>query len=562
MTSVSVAYGPLLSEFAKWQWARPHYQFFPFVILAFVGILATRYRSATPRANAGSSPRTSRVTLFFVVTSWFTLLVAIVLYSPVLAALSAVLLCGAVCSLVARFRHVPYLWGIWMLTWLVIPIPLGRDRQLISILQLASSWLSSAALDALGILHLMEGNTLLLPDKQLFVDEACSGIVSILSIAATAAIYGVWRNRTPLQVVALSVMGVGWATLLNVVRITTIAYVYDRYGYDLSTGTPHEVLGIALFAMTFTALAATEQFIIATCSPIETAWVETTGRHLHFGKWLVKAWDSLVTIGAPTQNASKLTPLYLHSESHSPQRTRLDFSGITAVVIMVTCLAILQLSTMPDGENQASRVTKTQAVERAIALKGNALPETLAGFKLREHQFETRESKHFFGEYSSIFHYIDSEGSPLVISFDFVFPGGWHDLAVCYKSIGWKSDDSAVLGVEDDVNPWKFVEYHYRKLSGEFAVVIFSEFSEAGERLDPPGGTILADLMQALSRRQRPQDFGNCFQVQVLLTGDTALTSEQLIAGRTALVEARECFLTHITQPNQTAATRTELAKQ
>ena len=152
----------------------------------------------------------------------------------------------------------PYLWGVWLLPWLVVPLPFGRDQMLITMLQRGSSQVSSIVLDWFRVPHLMEGNTLILPDKQFFVDEACSGIVSVMSIIACAVIYGVWRNRPPLHLVLLASAGVGWATLMNVVRISVIAIAYHWSGVDWSSGTPHEILGLLIFLITFVALVSTD----------------------------------------------------------------------------------------------------------------------------------------------------------------------------------------------------------------------------------------------------------------------------------------------------------------
>src|SRR5262245_31500511 len=47
-----LAYGPLLWLFFAQQWEKPHYQFFPFVILAFVWLMWQRYSQGMPRIPA------------------------------------------------------------------------------------------------------------------------------------------------------------------------------------------------------------------------------------------------------------------------------------------------------------------------------------------------------------------------------------------------------------------------------------------------------------------------------------------------------------------------------
>ena len=88
----------------------------------------------------------------------------------------------------------------------------------------------------------MSGTVLQLQGRDFFVDEACSGIVSVMSVIAVGAIWVVWTNRTLLHAVLLLMLGVMWAVLMNVARITAIAIAHDRWQYDLSTGWQHDAL--------------------------------------------------------------------------------------------------------------------------------------------------------------------------------------------------------------------------------------------------------------------------------------------------------------------------------
>ena len=143
----------------------------------------------------------------------------------------------------------------------------------------------------------MDGNTLSLNSKQLFVDEACSGIISMLSIAACAVIFCVVKNRTPLHMLLLALASIVWATLINVIRISLIAFALEKWGIDWSAGTPHEMLSLVLFLFAFLALICSDQILIAFLQPIEAAWNESHGGNIRFGRRLVSLWDWLVSVG-------------------------------------------------------------------------------------------------------------------------------------------------------------------------------------------------------------------------------------------------------------------------
>lgn len=552
-----VAYGPLVVEFFGWQWSRTHYQFFPFVIAACAGLLAYRWREAAPPQQSSGG----WLTPAFAIASWLVLLLAVVLYSPLLSAISLVLLAGAGCNELAQRRQIIYLWGIWALLWLVIPLPLGLDRRLISFLQLASSWLSSAALDAVGVLHLMEGNTLTLSGgdagaKQLFVDEACSGIVSLLSIVACAAIVGVWWNRTPLHVVLLAITGIGWATLLNVLRISLIALVYAWYGLDWSEGTPHETLSLVLFAVTFGALVATDQLLLAWITPVGDRYEQQAGHEVVFGKWLVRAWDAAVVEveepplsgqqrGKSSQAATNLADGQRHKRSArlSAGKTLLwlgvvGFLLLGATQVWLRPENLLEQVTLTADERTAPRV------ERALQLDGSILPTEVAGASLQQERLEERDTKHFFGQYSKVFEYGGEAAPPALVSCDFAFPGGWHELTVCYKAVGWELQRRAVFDSQDEAGqPWRLVEAEFKKPNGQYGAIFFCEFGMGGEPLEPPAQSLKEGIANALRRRQSTKaDLGDVFQVQVMLSSPVEFSEARLAEGRAALEQVRERF--------------------
>jgi len=552
-----VAYGPLIVEFFGWQWSRVHYQFFPFVIAACAALLAYRWREAAPLQLHGGQWQT----VSLAIVSWLVLLLSVVVYSPLLSAISLVVLAGAGCSALARRRDITYLWGIWALLWLVIPLPLGLDRRLISFLQLASSWLSSAALDAVGVLHLMEGNTLTLSGgevgvKQLFVDEACSGIVSLLSIVACAAIVGVWWNRTPLHVVLLAATGIGWATLLNVLRISLIALVHAWYGYDWSEGTPHEALSLILFAVTFGALVATDQLLLAWITPVGDRYEEWAGHRVVYGNWLVRAWDAGVAGVGKNQSEetlrSEVKPVVAEATGDNVLGVANSGSGAKSWLWIGTAgfllLGFMQIWLRP--ENLLEQVTLAAAeraeprVERALRLDGSILPSEVAGATLQQERLDERDTEHFFGQYSKVFEYGGKQAAPALVSCDFAFPGGWHELTVCYKAVGWKLVRREVVESQDKSGEsWRLVEAEFKKPNGQRGAVFFCEFGMAGQPLDPPAQSLSEGLANAFRRRQSTKsDLGDVFQVQVMLSSPVEFSKARLAEGRAALEQVRERF--------------------
>lgn len=541
---LGLAYGPLMWTFFVQQWARPHYQYFPFVLGAFAWLIWRNSALAQPReTNDRTTGRFGLVALL--VASWGLLALAYLADSPWLALISAILLVASRFWRVAGGWRVEYLWGIWALLWLMVPLPLNRDQQLISKLQHLSSRLSSLFLDWAGVEHLMDGNTLQLPEKQFFVDEACSGIVSVMSIIACAVIYGIWRNRAPFHVILLALAGIGWATLMNVVRITTIALAFAWWGVDWSSGTSHEILGLVIFTFIFLGLVSTDYLLLALLAPIKSRGGDSIGEPIQVGAKVVAAWDWLQAWGAPRPAAAAPPPADRPRGTWElPSRLVL---GLVPLLAFAT-LAGAQL-TLPYFFGRGP-MADSRSFERALALEASVLPPNVAGLQRTGFSLQERESDDVFGHHSRIYNYQDEHGNTFLVSCDFPFGPDWHDLTVCYAGIGWELREGAVrsdTGAEPD--PWNYVEAGFTKPDGSAALLVYSVFDEYGERVRPPQRSLLDDFWRSLGKKHRNAQGQRLFQVQVWTTAAGTVREPQREPARRLLLQAREAFRQSVAQP-------------
>jgi exosortase len=530
-----LAYGPMLVTYFVQLWSRPHYQYFPFVLAAFAYLLWRNGRQAQPRAEGIIGDRRLAV-VCLVVMSWVLLALSYFADSPFLAVISIIVLAAAALLHIGARWRVPYLWGIWALLWLVVRPPLNYDENLILALQRLSSRLSSVYLDFAGVVHLMEGNKLILPGKEFFVDEACSGIVSVLSIIACSAIYGVWRNRSPLHVVLLALAGIGWATIMNVVRITTITLAFERWGVDWSTGTSHEILGLVIFTIVFLALVSTDYLLLAMLAPIQPRGGESVGQPFHYGRKVVAFWDWLGRWGAPDatrrggHEAGGVAPWW-----RLPSRMALGLSPVLAF----GSLAAAQL-TLPYLFRQSS-VASTQSLERALVLDAEVLPATIAGLQRAGFAEVQRTRDDVFGQYSRAYNYQDAPGNRYSASCDFPFGPDWHDLTICYRGIGWDLREMRIRsGPGESDTPWNYVECGFTKSDGSAAWLVYSVFDEFGERTEPPVRSFLSNIWRSLEKKHRNAQSTRLFQVQVFTTAPGAVRPAQRETAAKLLLDARE----------------------
>jgi exosortase len=131
----------------------------------------------------------------------------------------------------------------------MIPVPLPVLTPLIVQLQL---WVSSAAVEILhaaGFSVLREGNVVLLPgDERLFVDEACSGITSIVTLLPLGVVLAYFTERTALRRLVLVAAVIPFAMLGNLARVLATVAGAQAFGVETVTqGALHDSAGLLTF---------------------------------------------------------------------------------------------------------------------------------------------------------------------------------------------------------------------------------------------------------------------------------------------------------------------------
>ena len=546
LLAIAIAYGPLLVDFGGNLWSKPHYQHFPFVLLASGLLIARRLSGSRELSDSQGRPVSDRPrwTVLIYVVAWLLLLAAYQIPSPLLAAVSFIILVGGwVRELASRLGH-PFPTGPWMLLWLLMPPPMGLDRRLIESLQRFSSNLSSQALDLFGIHHLMDGNALVLPDKQLFVDEACSGIISVISIVACSAIYGVWRRRAALHTILLMVAAAGWATLLNVVRITSIALAHVQLGLDWTEGSTHTLLGLTVFALSLAALIATDWFLHAVLAEVGPRWAAQTGEPIVYGQSLVRLWDWMTTNDKETDLSAVASinwrRLALKAGTFSLGVLPLvAFAGLGATQLVRPTWVEPALHIFPDSDTLAEK------------LQDNLMPESLLGLTLVEVSHQQREKKAVFGEHSILYKYAAKDGDYYLVSCDFPFSGGWHELSVCYRGTGWRVE-KRTIGVTHPKGPsaiaegeaYDFAQLDLTKPDGRMALVTFCACYEKGGPISAQREGFLENAARAFSRRAHADRDRLSFQVQVMAERHDVLSEHDRQVSQALLDEARRRFIT------------------
>jgi len=166
-----------------------------------------------------------------------------------------VLLSGMILYLVGTgiFRQLAFPVG-WLL--FMIPLPAIAFNAITFPLQLLASRLASGLLDLANVPNLREGNILHLSNFTLGVVEACSGVRSLISLVALAALLGYfWFSGKPAQWILLA-SAAPVAVGVNALRVAGTGVVGNYWGQRWAEGFFHAFSGWALFLGAVVALLA------------------------------------------------------------------------------------------------------------------------------------------------------------------------------------------------------------------------------------------------------------------------------------------------------------------
>ena len=532
---VLLAYLPMLIEHFQLLWRLEQYQYFPFVIGAVAWLGWTRWQEATLVEDQTLSAKGKfwHNVLPVVATVLAMLCLGVAIYSKWgwFAALSLNLLTGAGLLVLTKHFHIRNAWGIWALMWLMLPPPIEFGAFIVQKMQLISSIMSSQILDLMKIDHLMTGNVFTLPSKQLFVDEACSGIVSVMSVIAATGMYAVWKDRSLLHALLLMLASVGWALVMNTVRIVVIAIAESWFGINLADGSAHEVLGLVLFSVTFIAAMSTDQFLEFALGPIKAKPGESGVR----GNPIVQFWNWMGAALVPKFRKRNADQSTLNGKLSGILTPKLVMTGVPIALAGIWAVLVYT------GVVGARPAPTVNAEALLTSISAETLPAEIHGWKQAEYEGSDREDGaiqgHWdFGRFSNSYTYVNGVRKSQV-SMDYPFTGGWHELSACYRMTGWKILERQT-GSE---NGREYVETTFKMPDREqYAHLVFNNFNEQGEVITPPSGAILRHTWFFIRRRFLRKIASDLYQVQAFTVSNAPLTEEQKQNARALFFEAEK----------------------
>lgn len=266
--------------------------------LVLFAVLLHEARTRGPWRWLPTSPWTATASAL-VLASGVVLLVAGGLYAVALdwsnALVGFVLACALTLLLLAallglagdRVRLVPINWpalaalALWPLS---APIPPGTYTRLTTSLQL---WVTGVVLNALhflGIPAMQIGNVITLARTEVGVEEACSGVRSLVACVVAGLFFSATLVRRPAARALLLLLAAPLALGMNVVRSLTLTLLANA-GTDIS-GAWHEWTGFAVLGVT-AALLGGLALLFETRAPAAAPPVAPPASRHRWSRWLL-----------------------------------------------------------------------------------------------------------------------------------------------------------------------------------------------------------------------------------------------------------------------------------
>lgn len=152
-------------------------------------------------------------------------------------------------------RQVVHWWLPFALAFLSIPLPELVTQALALPLQFKASQMGAALLELRNVPVRLTGNIIRIPGHELFVTEACSGLRSLTALLSTTILAGVVMLRTPAARLALVLLAIPIAIVINGVRVFLTGFLVYFVSPSFGTGFMHATEGWLLFLVSLGAVA-------------------------------------------------------------------------------------------------------------------------------------------------------------------------------------------------------------------------------------------------------------------------------------------------------------------
>jgi exosortase len=149
---------------------------------------------------------------------------------------------------------------------LMVPLPQSLVNGVAFPLQLLAADWAVQVLYWLEIPALREGNIIHLPQTQLFVAEACSGLRSLMALVTLGIVFAYFFRKTLGERIVIVLSAIPIAILVNALRVALTGILTYNFGEQTAHGLIHQTQGLFTFGSAFLLLLG-EAWLLARLWP-------------------------------------------------------------------------------------------------------------------------------------------------------------------------------------------------------------------------------------------------------------------------------------------------------
>jgi exosortase len=252
IASAALFYWTIARMWERWHVATGYYSHGPLVVpisLAVAWIIIRR--NGLPMCSTRSSRIVAMVMLIGALLIHLASMYARVIF------VSGFMILPIIAAFVLYLGGWPMLRRLWFpIAFLAFMVPLP-DLTIYNLnfhLKIFAAEASTAIVNAVGVPAYLKGSDIFLQGgKQLTVEDACSGLRSLISLVAFATLFTYACRLRGYKRLLLLLSAVPIAVVANVVRIAVLTVVANNYSVALATpgGRVHDLMGFVVFVIAF-----------------------------------------------------------------------------------------------------------------------------------------------------------------------------------------------------------------------------------------------------------------------------------------------------------------------
>ncbi len=138
----------------------------------------------------------------------------------------------------------------------MVPVPLVLITDISFKMKIMAAQLATVVLNNIRIPAIREGSLIKLQHTYVVVEDVCSGLRSLISLAALGGIFAYWMKSTMTRRILLFLSTIPIAVVTNMFRIVFLSAVSEIWGAQYAVGFLHDLSGFMVFGIAFVLLFA------------------------------------------------------------------------------------------------------------------------------------------------------------------------------------------------------------------------------------------------------------------------------------------------------------------